>query len=49
MKVVAEGIESEAVWKILQQLGCDQGQGYFMAKPMLPEEIFAWKEGWQSI
>ena len=41
MKVVAEGIESEAVWKILQQLGCDQGQGYFMAKPMLPEEIFA--------
>jgi EAL domain-containing protein (putative c-di-GMP-specific phosphodiesterase class I)/CheY-like chemotaxis protein len=48
MKVVAEGIESEAVWKILQQLGCDAGQGYFMAKPMLPEKILAWKESWQS-
>lgn len=44
MKVVAEGIESEAVWEILQQLGCDEGQGYFMAKPMLPEKILAWKE-----
>jgi EAL domain-containing protein (putative c-di-GMP-specific phosphodiesterase class I)/CheY-like chemotaxis protein len=48
MKVVAEGIESEDVWKILQQLGCDEGQGYFMAKPMLPVEILAWKESWQS-
>lgn len=48
MKVVAEGIESEDVWKILQQLGCDEAQGYFMAKPMLPGEILAWKESWQS-
>jgi EAL domain-containing protein (putative c-di-GMP-specific phosphodiesterase class I)/CheY-like chemotaxis protein len=46
MKVIAEGIEREAVWNILQQLGCDQGQGYFMAKPMLPQEILAWKESW---
>ena len=48
MKVVAEGIESEDVWEILQQLGCDEAQGYFMAKPMLPGEILAWKESWQS-
>jgi EAL domain-containing protein (putative c-di-GMP-specific phosphodiesterase class I) len=30
MKVVAEGIETEAVWNILQELGCDEGQGYWM-------------------
>ena len=48
MKVVAEGIESEEVWKSLQQLGCDEGQGFFMAKPMIPEEVLAWKERWQS-
>jgi EAL domain-containing protein (putative c-di-GMP-specific phosphodiesterase class I) len=48
MKVVAEGIESEVVWKVLQQLGCDEGQGYWMGKPMLSDEIQAWKENWQS-
>jgi EAL domain-containing protein (putative c-di-GMP-specific phosphodiesterase class I) len=48
MKVVAEGIETEVVWKILQQLGCDEAQGYWMGKPMLSDEILAWKGNWQS-
>jgi EAL domain-containing protein (putative c-di-GMP-specific phosphodiesterase class I)/FixJ family two-component response regulator len=46
MKVVAEGIETETVWNILQELGCDEGQGYCIGKPMLPEQILAWKESW---
>ena len=46
MKVVAEGIETETVWNILQELGCDEGQGYWIGKPMLPEQILAWKESW---
>jgi EAL domain-containing protein (putative c-di-GMP-specific phosphodiesterase class I)/CheY-like chemotaxis protein len=48
MTVVAEGIETESVWNILRQLKCDEGQGYWMAKPMLPEEIEAWKENWDK-
>jgi EAL domain-containing protein (putative c-di-GMP-specific phosphodiesterase class I)/ActR/RegA family two-component response regulator len=48
MKVVAEGIESDVVWKTLQQLGCDEAQGYWMGKPMLPGDVLAWKENWQS-
>jgi EAL domain-containing protein (putative c-di-GMP-specific phosphodiesterase class I) len=39
MTVVAEGIETESVWNTLRELKCDEGQGYWMAKPMLPEEI----------
>lgn len=34
MKVVAEGIETDAQLKILKEIGCDYGQGYFLGKPM---------------
>lgn len=38
MRVVAEGIETEAQLHVLQNLGCDFGQGYLMAKPKGREE-----------
>jgi len=34
IKVVAEGIETQAQLEFLKQLGCDFGQGYLLAKPM---------------
>lgn len=34
MKVVAEGIETAAQYAILRAAGCDQGQGFYMARPM---------------
>ncbi|MES9971429.1 MAG: EAL domain-containing protein [Candidatus Thiodiazotropha sp.] len=33
IKVVGEAVETEQVWKILQQLNLDGGQGYYLAKP----------------
>lgn len=33
MKVIAEGIETESQLAVLQNLGCDYGQGYLLAKP----------------
>ena len=48
MKVVAEGIESESVWKILHELGCDECQGFWMGKPMLLRDILPWKISWDS-
>ena len=46
LRVVAEGIESEAVWNILARMGCDQGQGYFMSRPIAAEHLVAWVAGW---
>lgn len=34
LKVTAEGIEDEESYARLQRMGCDVGQGYFIAKPM---------------
>ncbi len=38
-KVIAEGIETEAQLRLLQNLGCDYGQGYLMSKPQSKEII----------
>lgn len=38
MKVIAEGIETEAQLAVLQNLGCDYGQGYLLAKPKAVDE-----------
>lgn len=32
--VIAEGIETEQQFRILQELGCEFGQGYFFARPL---------------
>ncbi|RXE92843.1 EAL domain-containing protein [Pseudoalteromonas phenolica O-BC30] len=39
LKVIAEGIETEAQHKQLLAAGCDYGQGYYYAKPM-PEKVY---------
>jgi EAL domain-containing protein (putative c-di-GMP-specific phosphodiesterase class I) len=39
---VAEGVESEADWQLLRELGCDLAQGYLVAKPMAASELFDW-------
>ncbi|MCA1326622.1 putative bifunctional diguanylate cyclase/phosphodiesterase [Herbaspirillum sp. alder98] len=48
LRVVAEGVESEAVWFLLRQMGCDQGQGYFMGKPMPVDRFLEWLNTWRA-
>lgn len=45
LQTVAEGVEDEETWDQLAQLGCDSAQGYFLAKPMPPEQFLSWLEG----
>lgn len=42
MSVVAEGIENDAEWRLMQQLGVEVGQGYGIARPMAAELIPGW-------
>ncbi|MEO0540156.1 MAG: EAL domain-containing protein [Cyanobacteria bacterium P01_A01_bin.105] len=39
MRVVAEGIETEAQYRQLAGLGCDHGQGFFFFEPLPAEEM----------
>ena len=39
LRVTAEGIEGARQLERLQGMGCQQGQGYYFAKPMPPAEI----------
>ncbi len=34
LRVVAEGVETEESLQLLEKMGCDEAQGYFIARPM---------------
>jgi EAL domain-containing protein (putative c-di-GMP-specific phosphodiesterase class I) len=40
--VIAEGVEEEAQARLLRDLGCEQAQGYYFAKPMPKADFEAW-------
>jgi diguanylate cyclase (GGDEF)-like protein len=42
MRVVAEGVEDATTMQLLADLGCDQVQGYFLSRPLPPEELLEW-------
>ncbi|MDF3822485.1 EAL domain-containing response regulator [Leptospira sp. 96542] len=39
---VAEGVETVADWRLLRKLGCQVAQGYLIAKPMPPQNLWSW-------
>lgn len=41
-RVVAEGVETEAVAQLLREAGCDEAQGYYYGRPMAPQALAAW-------
>jgi diguanylate cyclase (GGDEF)-like protein len=45
LKVVAEGIETEASAALLRDFRCDHAQGYLYAKPMTREALDSWLQG----
>lgn len=48
LKCVGEGIETQDDWTYLQQIGCEIGQGYFIAKPMEGERFLDWVRDWRA-
>ncbi|MGI2030203.1 GGDEF/EAL domain-containing response regulator [Endozoicomonas acroporae] len=46
MQTVAEGVETLEGWQLLNELNCDQAQGFFIARPMPADEIPQWEREW---
>jgi EAL domain-containing protein (putative c-di-GMP-specific phosphodiesterase class I) len=42
LTVVAEGIESQSVLGYLRERGCNEGQGYFICRPLGGDDLAAW-------
>ena len=42
LEVVAEGVETQAIWDKLRELGCSVAQGYFLSRPVPPEQLAEW-------
>ncbi|RUO25297.1 hypothetical protein CWE09_00750 [Aliidiomarina minuta] len=42
LKVVAEGVENKASWRLLQEYGCDLLQGYYIARPLPEDQVLSW-------
>jgi EAL domain-containing protein (putative c-di-GMP-specific phosphodiesterase class I) len=42
IKVIAEGVESPAIYRFLKEIGCDLAQGFLLSRPLPPEAFAAW-------
>lgn len=48
LTVVAEGVDNQSDWNLIKKLGCDQGQGFFVSRPMAAAVLPDWHRRWAS-
>lgn len=48
LKVVAEGVEDEAVMERLKSLQCDLAQGFHLSRPLPPAKLELWLRDWKT-
>jgi diguanylate cyclase (GGDEF)-like protein len=48
LAVVAEGVESDAIWQRLQAIGCDLAQGFHIGRPCRAEDLAALLTDWHE-
>ncbi len=48
LTIVAEGVETDALWQRMKDLGVEQAQGYLVARPLLATTVPLWYNDWIS-
>ena len=43
-KVIAEGVDADEQVRLLQEMGCDEIQGYIFSRPLTPEMFDRWRK-----
>jgi len=49
MRVTAEGVETQSLWRRLDELACDYVQGYYISRPMPAEQVVPWITRWSTL
>ncbi|HEY1987097.1 MAG TPA: bifunctional diguanylate cyclase/phosphodiesterase [Terracidiphilus sp.] len=49
LRTVAEGIEELEELDVMQQIGCDAGQGFLFQRPATPEDFISFLRGWPAM
>lgn len=49
LRVLAEGIENADVWRQLLAMGCQEGQGFHIGRPMAFDALLVWLEQWNGV
>ncbi|HWE60430.1 MAG TPA: EAL domain-containing protein [Chloroflexota bacterium] len=44
LRVVAEGVDDQETWQILEALNCDVIQGYLISRPLPIEDLERWMQ-----
>ena len=47
-RIVAEGVEDEAAYHRLRELGCNVAQGYWLSRPVPAAQMSAWLDSWPA-
>ncbi len=45
---VAEGVETQQDWDLIEKAGCDVVQGFFVSLPLPYEDVKSWMQQWQE-
>ncbi len=48
LNLVAEGVETQQDWDLIEESGCDEIQGFLIAQPMPSEQFIEWKMNWEK-
>jgi EAL domain-containing protein (putative c-di-GMP-specific phosphodiesterase class I) len=48
LQVLAEGIEDRTAWDALQAMGCQEGQGYFISRPLESAKLLPWIQAYST-
>jgi len=48
LEIVAEGVETQEEWDLIQNLDCDRIQGYFVSKPIPADNFIPWIQQWKN-
>jgi EAL domain-containing protein (putative c-di-GMP-specific phosphodiesterase class I) len=49
LAVVAEGVESDEIWRELVSIGCDLAQGFHIGRPCPPEQLLETLAAWDEV